>query len=214
MKIQDLRTKLLKVNWDYFEPTEDIDINFDSPKEVCEHFKPHLNFKMSENTNNITNEATYKEIASMIDGNFLSQRVRASALQGIQLRSFDDNVANFYVNSSKFSTNRIQYLNRVLFEQWDEVGNDPEFNYPERARMLLWVGDLKLHCTCPSFLYWGYQWILTMIDASIEQEARRPVERNPQDRGVVCKHMNRVLRVLPFHLGDIATELKNQFGEE
>ena len=158
------------------------------------------------------NELNYREIATGIDGNFLNQKVRADELNGIQLGGFEDNIMKFLINSSKFDENRIRYQCSVMFDQWDEIGQDPDFNFPERARMLLWVGDLRLHCTCPSFLYWGYQYILTVLDSSIYPEVRAPKVRNPGERGIVCKHLNRILRVLPFYSGEMAKELKNQFG--
>lgn len=160
------------------------------------------------------NEATYKEIASMIDGNFLSQKVRADALDGITLSGFDNNIMKFLINSSDYATNRIQYQCSVQFDEWDQIGPDPEFNYAEKARMLLWVGNIRLHCTDPSYLYWGYNYLLSVLDAAIYPEERKPVIRNPQERGIVCKHLNRILRVLPFYSGDIAKELKRQFGRQ
>jgi hypothetical protein len=160
------------------------------------------------------NEATYKELAGMIDGNFLSQKVRSDALDGIRLLGFEGNIMRFRINSSEFAQNRIQYQCSVQFDDWDEVGPDPDLNYAEKARLLLWVGNIRLHCTDPSYLYWGYNYLLTVLDAAIYPEERKPVIRNPQERGIVCKHLNRILRVLPFYSGKIAAELKSQFGTQ
>jgi len=182
---------------------------FEDRNGMVELLQPYATVDMAKYA---LNEVTYKELASGIDGNFLNQKVRADALKGIRYVGFDDNVMNFMVNSSKFDENHIQYKVSIMFDQWDELGQDTSFNFAERARMLLWVGDIRLHCTDPSFLYWGYQYILTVFDASIYPEERPPRVRNPGERGIVCKHLNRVLRVLPFHSGEIATELKRQFG--
>jgi len=160
------------------------------------------------------NEATYKELAGMIDGNFLSQKVRADALDGIKLMGFEDNIMRFRINSSEFAQNRIQYQCSVQFDDWDQVGHDRDLNYNEKARLLLWVGNIRLHCTDPSYLYWGYNYLLTVLDAAIYPEERKPVIRNPGERGIVCKHLNRILRVLPFYSGDIAKALKTQFGSQ
>jgi len=159
------------------------------------------------------NEATYEEVASLIDGNFLLQNVRYKQLQRAKFDHFEDNTMVFSVPSSENNKNNIVYDVRVQFVNWDEIGNDTDFNFNEKARLLLWTSDIKLHCTDPSFLYWGYQYLLTAIDASIYPEERKPVVRNPQERGIVCKHARLVLQVLPFNMGYIAQEMKNQFGE-
>lgn len=202
--------KLPKMTWDFNESPS---FTFDAtttPSDVCEHLHPHVCLDLHKK--NQLNEATYKEIASLVDNNFLNQKIRADELSRVKLDSVQGDTMFFTVPSSEFSSNRVTYSCMVKFDQWDEVGQDRAYKgYEERARMLLWAGDIRLHCTCPSFLYWGYQYILSVLDASIEQETRKPNIRNPGDRGVVCKHLNRVLRVLPFYNGDIAKALKTQF---
>ena len=186
-------------------------VDYSRHSSVCEHYHPYISIPMQNVA--LLNEATYKDIGSLIDGNFLNQKVRADELTGIRFVGFEpDDVMNFYVDSSNKENNRIRYTNSIQFNEWDEIGSDPDLNFAERARMLLWVGNIKLHCTCPSFLYWGYQYMCTTLDAAIYPEERFPRERNPGERGIVCKHLNRVLRVLPFHSGEIAREAKRQFG--
>jgi len=186
-------------------------VDFHRHSSVCEHYHPYVSLPMK--TVATLNEATYKELGQLVDGNFLSQQVRAEELTGIRFVGFEpDSVMNFHINSSSHTKNRIKYTNSIQFDEWEEVGSDPDLNFTERARMLLWVGNIRLHCTCPSFLYWGYQYMCTVLNAAIYPEERFPRERNPGERGIVCKHLNRVLRVLPFHSGEIAKEAKNQFG--
>lgn len=199
------------IHWDH--DNHDVchhDLVFEDKQSMVDLIKPYPVVDMKRYSQ--LNELNYREIATGIDGNFLNQKVRADALNGIRLAGFNDNVMSFMINSSEFDDNRIKYKVDIMFDQWDELGQDTDFNYAERARMLLWVGDIRLHCTCPSFLYWGYQYILTVLDASIYPEERFPRIRNPGERGIVCKHLNRILRVLPFHSGEMANELKNQFG--
>jgi hypothetical protein len=69
-------------------------------------------------------------------------------------------------------------------------------------------GNLALNCTCPSFLYWGYRYLLTKHDASIFPETRPPVKRNPYQRGIVCKHLNRTIKAFPFYSSDLANYIK------
>jgi hypothetical protein len=182
----------------------------------CTHEEAFDRFQLSAHMNlreaQILNEVTYKELASIIDPQFLNQQIRADVLTGLELDSVTDDVLNFLVNSSEFTENRIRYKCSVSFDEWDETGSDPDLNYAEKARLLLWAGNIRLNCTCPSFLYWGYQYILTVLDAAINPETRNPVIRNPNHNGACCKHLNRVLRALPFYSGKIAKALKDQFG--
>lgn len=54
--------------------------------------------------------------------------------------------------------------------------------------------NVKVHCTCPSWLYSGYQYIGTQLDYAIKFEDREPVIRNPNLEGSVCKHLYHLLR--------------------
>ncbi len=209
MQFNQLRENKPNFRW-YLENNHAPDLKLYDIEETCRVLKPGAWIDMKEYS--ALNEATYKDIASLIDPNFLNQKVRADALRGLELSGFEQNIMQFLINSSKFEENRIRYSCSVLFDQWDEIGQDPDFNFVERARMLLWVGDIRLHCTCPSFLYWGYQYILSVLDASIYPERRTPSIRNPGDRGSVCKHLHRVMKVLPFYSGEIASAMKRQFG--
>jgi hypothetical protein len=160
----------------------------------------------------VLTEATYKELAGMIDPNFLRQGMRASELKAVEFHGFEEDTMHFLVPSKDFDDNSIKYMCSIKFEDWDQIGSDPDMDFKEKALMLLWVGNIKLNCTDPSFLYWGYQYLLTALDSAINPETRKPVIRNPQERGIVCKHLNRVLKALPFHNGKIAAEMKRQFG--
>jgi hypothetical protein len=189
--------------------TESVD--WDNHGSVCQHFQPYVRLDMKDVC--VVNETTYKDLAQLVDGNFLRQQMRAEELTDVRFVGFEpEDIMNFHINSSNHTKNRIVYTNSFQFEQWEEVGVDPDFNFNEKARLLLWAGNVKLHCSCPSFLYWGYQYMLTVMDAAIYPEERFPRIRNPTEKGIVCKHLNRALRVLPFHNGKIASELKSQFG--
>ena len=209
MQLNHLREDKPNFRW-HIENHNTTDLKLYDVEETCRVLEPYAWVNMQEYS--YLNEATYKDIASLIDPTFLKQKVRANELQGLELRGFDKNIMQFMINSSEHDENSIRYGCNVLFDQWDEIGQDPDFNFVERSRMLLWVGDIRLHCTCPSFLYHAYQYILTVLDASIYPERRKGVIRNPNDRGVVCKHLHRVLKVLPFYSGEIASEMKKQFG--
>lgn len=211
MKVTNLYSPEISGQWDFDGTVDMLDLNWRSPEEVCGHFHPYARVNMQQIAT--LNEATYKQLGQLIDPNFLKQGIRAAELKGVFIRGFKpENTLNFHVPSSEVEKNRINYTNSVLFDQWEEYGSDANRNFMERSRLLLLDGDVRLHCTCPSFLYWGYQYILTVLDAAIYPEDRHPRIRNPAERGIVCKHLNKTLRVLPFHSADIAKEMKSQFG--
>lgn len=71
-------------------------------------------------------------------------------------------------------------------------------------------GQIEVHCTDPSWKYWGFQHIGTRKNYAIEPEPRRPDVRNPNMQGSVCKHLDNVLYVLPFHASEITRDLRKQ----
>lgn len=56
--------------------------------------------------------------------------------------------------------------------------------------------DIKVACSCEAFLYQGYKYITYKAQAGIDPEGREPKIRNPQQRGMLCKHIISVLRYL------------------
>ena len=195
--------------------------NYDDIDEVLWVHRPTLTISLRNF--HALNEATYKQIAAAIDPNFLHQGIRARSLRGVYYQGFfwpntagaaqmDRDTMWFKVTSSLHQWNGLDYDCFVKFLNWDEIANDPDMTQREKALMMLWTSDIQLDCNDLSFRYWGYQYILTQIDAAIRPEQRPPVKRNPHHRGVVCKHLNRVLKALPFHNGDITREIVNQFG--
>jgi hypothetical protein len=155
----------------------------------------------------VLDEETYKELTGLIDPNFLRQGIRAARLARVEYTGFTGRIMRFHV-----PTKHGGFENYIRFMEWYDVAPDTSMDANERARLLVWAGNVQLHCTCPSFLFWGYQYILTQYDASLVPQERFPKIRNPQLKGIVCKHLNRTLKAFPFHIGDIAREIKNQFG--
>lgn len=187
--------------------------DYSDANEIMRVHRPVLQFSMQELYGlPQLNEMNYKQMVQAIDPNFLRQGWRARALRGLRYNGFSGDTMIFYVTSSEIELNGIEYMNLVKFLQWDDYGGNPDISPREKALQLLWLSDIQVHCDDPSFLYWGYQYILTQLDASVYQETRYPHIRNPQLRGIVCKHLNRVLRSLPFYSGDIAKAITDQWG--
>lgn len=174
----------------------------------------------------IMNEASYKELSSMFDNNFLRQGQRMLQLKTIQFRDIESTTGRMhFVVKSSTGKNNVKvnmpdgskghsssgfYDNFVRFSDWDHVVTDDDFKAHEAARMLFWVGNVEVFCSCPSFIYYGYKYICTVIDSSLYPENRKPVIRNPGEQGVVCKHLRKTFQVMPFYLGDMATAIKQE----
>lgn len=66
----------------------------------------------------------------------------------------------------------------------------------EDIRDIIKKEDVKIACSCEAFLYWGYKYISYKAKAGIDPEDRAPVIRNPSLRGMACKHILAVLKML------------------
>lgn len=72
--------------------------------------------------------------------------------------------------------------------------------------------DLKIMCGCPAATYWGFNYIQTKRKTKFGYQERRPPRiRNPREHGIMCKHMQVVIDVLPFYKGDLAGHIKRFF---
>ena len=50
--------------------------------------------------------------------------------------------------------------------------------------------DMRLHCSCPAFQFWGSAYIATMEDYNYDfSENRFPIVRDPELKNLVCKHI-------------------------
>lgn len=67
---------------------------------------------------------------------------------------------------------------------------------------------LKVWCSCPAFLYWGFQYISWRKGYGLVKETRPPRVRNPRQQGAVCKHLYQVMQVFPFWANALAKKYK------
>jgi hypothetical protein len=64
---------------------------------------------------------------------------------------------------------------------WDKV----KAEVPEIMDLL----NVKVHCNCPAFLWYGSQYQLTQLDTSMFDESIYPYVRDPSLQNTVCKHL-------------------------
>lgn len=96
---------------------------------------------------------------------------------------------------------------------WVKDGSRVDHN--KLAKKIFFETDLKMSCSDPSFLYYGFDYILTQRDAKYgDPENRSPDIKNPKQYGAVCKHIQALLNVLPAYLGSFAKFLSIAYKSE
>lgn len=141
---------------------------------------------------------------------FLKVRVRARQL----LRDGTDLVAIEYKERRlRFKTASGTYGKRVYWYQTIEITDALLENILAAksfrdVETLIKDSDLKVHCTCPAFVYWGFKYIAWRRGYGLQRELRRPKVRNPHQKGFVCKHLYLVLSLYPFWSKALAKKFK------
>lgn len=158
-------------------------------------------------------ETTYKDIMRFVTKNNLPgaidhnlpHRDWAPLIPYVNYVGRKNDIFEYFV-PNKYNGWNVQ----IEFMEFYQVVGDTDLSVVEASRLLLWVGNIKLHCECPAFLWWSPQYMLSTMDAAIHPINIPPTIRNPNRIKCVCKHCNRVLKVMPFHLGDLASAIKEE----
>lgn len=158
-----------------------------------------------DDTPHVLDEMYYQQFMQKIDPNWLPHKDYSKLIPFVRFTGYKGNIMRFFV-PNKYNG----WQTYIKFPEWNEQVLDTSLSAPEAARLLLWGANLQVHCGCPAYLFWGMNYILTQADAAIVPEVRYPHIRNPHLKGIVCKHLNRCLKVLPFHLGDMAKVIKKE----
>lgn len=170
-------------------------------------YYPHTHPYFHDDHPEMLDEMRYADLLHVLDPRDLPHRDYAPLIKYVRFVGIKESVMKFFVPSPT----RINRWNTFIqFVQWNAEVRDTATTAPDAARLLLWSGDIRIHCGCPSFLFYGYEYILTQLDAAMRPETRYPHIRNPQLKGILCKHGRRVIKVLPFHLADMAKAIKQQ----
>lgn len=151
-------------------------------------------------------ELTYKDIRSDVT-DFLQVRAKSKQTPGSKYIKIDGDVLHFKTNSHRLPG--VIYDQQIHLLDLEELINKYKgTKQPSEIVRLALAGNIKVHCTDPSWKYWGFQYIGTVKDYAIDPENRPPDIRNPTQSGAVCKHLDNVLYVLPFQAQKIVADLK------
>ena len=156
-------------------------------------------------------EFTVADVQAAIDGNYLAHDARVAHLGRVStvLPSTIGIDSVFYETQSSTGDN-IYW--KQIFNFKDLIAFTDRRGSAEGAfEAYLKEGDVELLCTCPAFLYWGYKYITSQLDLNVgPPENRAPTIRNPDQRGVVCKHLDLAMG----EMGGVDTKLISKTMED
>lgn len=108
-------------------------------------------------------------------------------------------------------------LERFVKDRSLWVANKTKVDFRKLSKKFMDKADIQLFCSCPAFKFWGPAFILSLdkYDAHYTRgEERPPSVRNPKKYGAVCKHLDRLLKVLPFYGGTMSKWLKDFYEKD
>ena len=140
---------------------------------------------------------SYKDLTKGVD-----KRTKAKSkglVRGTRYDSIrDDGAVVFRTPSAHYSKNRKYYEQTILPVELEDVKNMSGMSLNDKTNLAL-SGDLKVSCSCKAFQYWGYEYILTQLDANYyDRDSGHifPKVRNPKLEGTICKHLYIALSAL------------------
>lgn len=155
---------------------------------------------------------TLNELLDARDGDFIHHDKYTAELTEPNLLYAYANTLVFEIKSSQYGkkvkggTNATKYKVFVLFEDFYTIGKDKDISFEDAIDYAINFGDIHLRCNCPAAQYWGYNYTLTQLKTlyGIPRENRFPEIRNPNLKGTVCKHSDKVIQWILKHKDIIA----------
>jgi len=155
---------------------------------------------------------TLKELRDAEDMNFIHRREHLAELTEPELEYSYCNTLKFSIKSSNYGkkvkggTVTTKYNVFVLFEDFYTIGKDKDIDFNDAIDYAIMYGDVHVRCTCPSMLYHGFAFEGTSLRYlyGVPRENRFPKIRNPNLRGTMCKHCDKVVEWILGHKDIIA----------
>jgi hypothetical protein len=157
----------------------------------------------------IIGEKSYKDLRRNAP-HFLNIRGKSKDTPGSRFVNIDEkNICHFKTPSHTHAG--VTYDQQVHLIDLEEImKTQGGIKKPLEIIRLALEGNIAVHCTDPSWKFWGFQYIGTKEKYAITKEPRYPKVRNPRLKGSVCKHLDNVLFVLPFQNTKILRDLRRQ----
>ena len=155
-------------------------------------------------------------------------RVKAVADNGgIRLKDVEPELWTFKIHSGtkknvwydaylKFK-NILPTLEKLVKDRRLWVGDKSRVDRKKLARKFMTVVNVELKCGCPAFQYWGPAYVLSLgkYDAKYTDDEKRPPRiRNPKQYGAYCKHLENLMKVLPFYNDTMIKFLSDFYSEQ
>lgn len=152
-------------------------------------------------------ELSRKDILKDIDPRTLKYSKDVSALKYIGITKDYEVV---FETPSVTANPATKYTQKIALQDLAEILDDETLKVGEKVRLAI-AGDLKVSCTCPAYKWWGYEYIMTQLDAKEgSPQTIFPKIRNPKLQGTLCKHLKVVVQSFPLNWTSIAKDIKDQ----
>lgn len=144
---------------------------------------------------------TLKELRDAEDMNFIHRKEHLEELDEPSVLYAYANTLVMEIKSSQYGkkikegTISTKYKIFVLFEDFYTIGKDKDINFEDAIDYAIDFGDIHIRCNCPAFLYYGDAYMSTQMRYlyGVPRENRFPKIRNPNLKGTMCKHCDKVV---------------------
>lgn len=156
------------------------------------------------------NEITLREV-KQDSKNVFNTEIKATS-QGMKVKYLGvDKDNTIYFQCTSGSNKNKKYIQKIKLLDIDKnikkYKNNKKYKFKDIIIKSI-KGDVKIYCSDPSFLYYGWEYINTQLDSGLEKEEREPIIRNPNLEGCVCKHLYLVILKLHKYINKITEDFK------
>lgn len=148
----------------------------------------------------------------------MSVRIQGYSLrfQGVKLDTTKKEVVvKFETSAPGHSTQHVFVQLCDFWDMWEANLTSPKkLSLASILNLIIMHGDIRIYCTCPSWVYGGYKYMATELDYAYgSSEKRFPKVRNPKLLGTLCKHAFIVVKALPYQKFGIESALRKELAK-
>lgn len=140
-----------------------------------------------------------------IDSNYEGPTAKQYSIHAA-FRAFDPKTNIIIFKVWDFLGSKKQHQVKFRMVDYDSIRADDDFP-EEKLKMALTAGELQVHCTCKGFTFNGFAYITHTLDSNLKPNTIKPTIRNPQEIGIVCKHIKGLLDNINKYIPTIARRL-------